>query len=227
MRAQRLDEQQLAEAMKDGLKRWLSDNEVVRGIGRLVARVTSTGSLRFYFRYCVEGKQRYVPIGPYCHQERDGFFTLAQARARARELSAIHRDPARRDVRRTLGLDRPRRPATASAANHANRKDIAGEAVWLQCVSERERAAMRLAKEIEAVVARIQEAIKHYGLTAQDLGLGKKGRPGRKASPLKGRKLAVKYADGRGNEWSGVGRRPKWFVDALKSGKAEADMRVK
>ena len=86
---------------------------------------------------------------------------------------------------------------------------------------------MRLAKEIEAVVARIQEAIKHYGLTAQDLGLGKKGRPGRKASPLKGRKLALKYADGRGNEWSGVGRRPKWFVDALKSGKAEADMRVK
>ena len=89
-----------------------------------------------------------------------------------------------------------------------------------------ERDRLR-ANEIKAVVARIKEAIAHYGLTAQDLGFGKNGRPGRKASPLKGRKLAVKYADGRGNEWSGVGRRPKWFVDALKSGKAEADMRVK
>lgn len=143
MHAQRLNDQQLTKAMRDGRKRWLSDDEVVRGIGRLVARVTSTGSLRFYFRYCIEEKQRYVPIGPYCHQERDGFFTLAQARARARELSAIHRDPAQRDVRRHLDLDRPRRPATASAASSSNRKDITVEALCLQYVSERERAGMR------------------------------------------------------------------------------------
>ena len=154
MHARRLNDQQLTKAMKDGLKRWLSDDEVVRGIGRLVARVTSTGSLRFYFRYCVEGKQRYVPIGPYCHQERDGFFTLAQARARARELSAIHRDPAQRDVRTSLDLDRPRRPATASAASPSNRKDIAVEALCLKYVSERERAGMRSSREVRGLLKR-------------------------------------------------------------------------
>ena len=140
MHVRRLSDQQLTKAMKDGLKRWLSDDEVIRGIGRLVARVTSTGALRFYFRYCFEGKQRYVPIGPYSHQEREGYFTLAQARARTRELSAIHRDPPRRDVRMNLGLDTPHSPTTESAASSSNRPDVSVQALCLQYVSERERA---------------------------------------------------------------------------------------
>lgn len=154
MHARRLSDQQLTKAMKDGLKRWLSDDEVIRGIGRLVARVTSTGSLRFYFRYCLEGKQRYVPIGPYCHQEREGYFTLAQARARTRELSAIHRDPPRRDVRMNLGLDTTHSPTAESAASSSNRPDISVEALCLQYVSERERAGMRSAKEVRGVLKR-------------------------------------------------------------------------
>lgn len=154
MQVRRLNDQRLLRAMKDGLKRWLSDDEVIRGIGRLVARVTSTGSLRFYFRYCLDGKQRYVPIGPYCQREREGFFTLAQARARTRELSAIHRDPPRRDVRKNLGLDLSNLPAAVSAASSTKRSDISVEALCMQYVSERERAGMRSAKDVRGLLKR-------------------------------------------------------------------------
>ena len=89
------------------------------------------------------------------------------------------------------------------------------------------------------VIGRIKEAIAAYGLTAADLGLGGRGR-GRKAAdsanvgkkdraPKKGssaRKGAsvVKYRDDKGNTWSGHGRRPHWFLDALAGGKSEADL---
>ena len=90
-----------------------------------------------------------------------------------------------------------------------------------------ERDRLRAA-EIKAVIARIKDAVEHYGLTAADLGFGSSAkRQGRKASPLKGRKLPIKYADGAGNKWSGVGRRPNWFVNALKAGKSEEDLRAK
>lgn len=90
-----------------------------------------------------------------------------------------------------------------------------------------ERDRLRAA-EIKGVVARIKDAIQHYGLTPEDLGFTtkQKGRQ-RKMSPLKGRKLPVKYTDGAGNRWSGVGRRPRWFLEALKAGKNESDLRAK
>ena len=98
-------------------------------------------------------------------------------------------------------------------------------------------------KEIAGVIGRIKEAIAHYGLTAEDLGFGRSparrgqgraakatkatkaaraGRGARKsASRGAGRKKTgtVKYRDEQGNTWSGQGRRPKWFVDALAAGK--------
>lgn len=85
-------------------------------------------------------------------------------------------------------------------------------------------------KEAGAVIARIKEAIAHYGLTAADLGLaGKRGRKSavakppratRKAKgPKKTSRLPIKYRDDAGNAWNGHGRRPGWFLAAIAAGK--------
>lgn len=89
-------------------------------------------------------------------------------------------------------------------------------------IAELQRQAEELRQaEIGDVVARIKEAIAHYGLTAADLGLsGGTGR--RRGRPASGGK--VKYRDGAGNTWSGHGRRPQWYIDALAAGKTQADL---
>ncbi|MCZ8113228.1 MAG: H-NS family nucleoid-associated regulatory protein [Betaproteobacteria bacterium] len=99
-------------------------------------------------------------------------------------------------------------------------------------------------KEVGEVVAKIKDAIAHYGLTAADLGLGtaaakatkvpgavKRGRkPGRKAggkakTPKQAR--AAKYTDGQGRTWGGIGKRPDWFKAALAAGKTPEDLLIK
>jgi len=117
--------------------------------------------------------------------------------------------------------------------------DIDAEIARLQ----KERDAIR-ASEVKEVVGRIKEAIAHYGLTAEDLGLAlkKRGRPAGKAAaevaPAKKRRgrgaatgakkapSAPKYTNGE-KTWSGHGKRPGWFVDALAAGKTADDMLIK
>ena len=94
-------------------------------------------------------------------------------------------------------------------------------------------------QEVAEVVARIRDAITHYGLTAADLGL-----VGAKAKTLKGTAAVasakskgdavgnkpsriIKYTDGQGGNWSGIGKRPTWFKDALAAGKEAGDLLVK
>ncbi len=91
-------------------------------------------------------------------------------------------------------------------------------------------------QEVAEVVARIREAVAHYGLTAGDLGFGGKaraagaaagGKRGRKAGP--GRKKVVgviRYRDDAGHAWTGHGKRPQWFKDALEAGKTPDDLKV-
>ena len=75
-------------------------------------------------------------------------------------------------------------------------------------------------EEVAAVVVKIKEDIKAYGLTPQDLfgksvGAAVKGKSKRPS--------VVKYADGAGNTWAGRGKRPKWLNDALTAGKKVED----
>ena len=95
------------------------------------------------------------------------------------------------------------------------------------------------AKEVAGVVARIQEAIAHYGLTPADLfgktsaAAGKRARkaaaPAKAARPAKSAKQSApaKYHDGAGNHWSGIGKRPNWFKAALAAGKTADDLLLK
>ena len=105
---------------------------------------------------------------------------------------------------------------------------------------ERRAEALRQ-KEKLGVVARIREAIVHYGITSDDLfvrstparGAAKpaKRRAGRTAKAAKGSAgkvgLPAKYANGTGSTWSGHGKRPNWFKDALAAGKTAEDLLIK
>lgn len=104
---------------------------------------------------------------------------------------------------------------------------------------ERQREALR-AKEVAGVIARIREAIDHYGLTAKDLGFG---RANGSAGPARGarKKTAagagargqtrrtvgqIRYRDEHGNTWTGHGKRPNWFKDAIAAGRKPEDLAV-
>lgn len=84
-------------------------------------------------------------------------------------------------------------------------------------------------KEIAGVIARIQEAIAHYGLKPADLF--ESNSQVRRASSAKGPRAArssrpAKYISEDGRTWSGVGKRPAWFNEALAAGKSPGDLLV-
>jgi DNA-binding protein H-NS len=103
---------------------------------------------------------------------------------------------------------------------------------------QKQADALRSREKTE-VVDRIKEAIAHYDITADELfgGLPAKAARKRAAAPKaagKARRAAAKkpagvakYTDGAGRTWSGVGKRPNWFKDALASGKQAEDLLVK
>ena len=91
------------------------------------------------------------------------------------------------------------------------------------------------AKEMVGVVARIQEAIVHYGLTAADLFGAKAGRGAahktkknlRKKAGKKATAGVIRFRDDAGNTWTGHGRSPNWFKSALESGKTREELAVR
>lgn len=98
----------------------------------------------------------------------------------------------------------------------------------------------RLQKEAAAiqteVVARIRKDIEKYGLTAEQLfgnatPAKRNSAKAAAAKPAKSAKVAKapkaskspkppKYADGAGNTWGGMGKRPDWLRAALAAGKS-------
>ena len=101
----------------------------------------------------------------------------------------------------------------------------------------RRRAEDLKRQEIPGVVARMKEAIAYYGLTARDLGFGTAGSPKAESAKPPKKKAAkktrqakqpgtIKYRDTAGNAWTGVGRKPNWFVDALAAGATPESLRV-
>jgi len=67
--------------------------------------------------------------------------------------------------------------------------------------------------ELADAIAKVLAIVTEYGLTAADIFGGKRGR---KASGTKA-KVAAKYRDQNGNEWTGRGRTPKWIEGKDKS----------
>lgn len=78
------------------------------------------------------------------------------------------------------------------------------------------------------IVARIKAEIEKHGLTVEQLfGVSSVGaarsavKP--KAAAKRGPAKAAKFADGTGNTWGGMGKRPQWIRDALDAGKSLED----
>ncbi len=93
---------------------------------------------------------------------------------------------------------------------------------------QKQKDAIR-AREVAGVIQRIRNAIDYYGLTAEELGFGPSTRRAAagKSERKTTRKVVAKYRDGAGNEWSGRGRRPGWFVAALKAGRSIEELEVR
>ena len=96
---------------------------------------------------------------------------------------------------------------------------------------EKEADAVRK-KEVAGVIGRIQEAIKHYGLTTDDLfpkAAAKSAKVSKASAKPKAPKkppAPAKYTDGAGKTWNGVGKRPGWFVTGLAAGKMPKDLEI-
>ena len=96
---------------------------------------------------------------------------------------------------------------------------------------EKEAEKVR-AKEVAGVIERIKTAIEFYGLTADDLfGSARKTAVGggNKATSKKQKKqpAPAKYRDpATGKTWTGHGKRPGWFVQAVEGGVKPEEMAV-
>ena len=85
-------------------------------------------------------------------------------------------------------------------------------------------------KEVDGVIARIRDAVKHYSLTAEDLGLARAPKAaatgGTKARRKSKAPAIVKFRNESGGTWGGRGKRPQWLRDALAAGKTLDDFKV-
>jgi len=95
-------------------------------------------------------------------------------------------------------------------------------------IAELQRKAEQMRKEeITGVIDRIREAIAHYHLTPEQLfGAGKAAKAGKPAKASPEPHGAIKYRDAAGHAWTGRGRRPQWYLDALAAGKSDAELRA-
>jgi DNA-binding protein H-NS len=87
-------------------------------------------------------------------------------------------------------------------------------------------------KEVAGVIARMKSAIAFYGLTQQDLFEAKAKKMGRPKEVLSvavkktaKKKAAAKFKDpSSAKTWTGHGKRPGWFVQAIEGGKKPEDL---
>lgn len=102
---------------------------------------------------------------------------------------------------------------------------------------QKQADALRSREKAE-VIERIKKAIAHYAITPDELfgaagGVRRQGstgvKSGRKARTAMASKPVgvAKYTDGAGRTWSGVGKRPNWFKEALAAGKQAEDLLIK
>jgi DNA-binding protein H-NS len=68
----------------------------------------------------------------------------------------------------------------------------------------------------------LEEQLSRLGMLRAGLGKGRR----RGTSPIKGRKIAIKYRDKAGNTWAGRGAQPRWLTAAIKAGAKRDDFLV-
>jgi len=85
------------------------------------------------------------------------------------------------------------------------------------------------AKQRKDARAAVQKVAKEYGVSVDELLADEKPKPKRKGKP-KAKKVSSKpkyrNPDDKAQTWTGKGRRPRWYLDAIEAGKSEADLLV-
>jgi len=94
-------------------------------------------------------------------------------------------------------------------------------------LSQIQSQIQKLQKEADtiraAVISRIHKEMAQHGLTAEDLFAEARSTFVGNGRRTKGKAAATKtpkYADGAGNTWGGMGKRPGWIREALEAGRA-------
>lgn len=105
-------------------------------------------------------------------------------------------------------------------------------------------AALLLQQERGGVISKIKVAIEKYRLVPDELFGSTKASAGKRTvsqavkatATTAGKKAATKaaakspskirYRDDKGNQWTGHGKRPGWYLNALASGKTPEDLLV-
>jgi integrase len=170
----RLQGQRIKEALAAKRRTWLSDNDGLRGSGRLVARVSSDHSVLLYFRYSVQHRLRYIPLGPYSAKKCSGYLTLAEARDAVARYSAIYRVAGTRDVRLALSQIQAAPPQPTIA--DADEKGINDPTVSLAALAT--FYAQELAREGKASAKAVARTAKHF-IESSELG----AKPARTLTP--------------------------------------------
>lgn len=97
-------------------------------------------------------------------------------------------------------------------------------------LSQIERLQKEAATIQSEVIARIRRDIAKFGLTAEQLfgasGVAKPGRAAKAAVKQVKAAKPPKYADGAGNSWGDIGKRPEWIRQALAAGRALEDFLI-
>ena len=89
----------------------------------------------------------------------------------------------------------------------------------------RKQAEELRSSELSAVIQELRKKIEEYGISAAELKL--QGPKIKKASQAAVGKIA-RYRGPGGEAWSGGrGRKPKWVLDALASGKSLAEFEIR
>jgi DNA-binding protein H-NS len=96
-------------------------------------------------------------------------------------------------------------------------------------IRELEKQAKKLETAAEEGIREAAKVITRYNLSASDwsraVASSKKQHKG--VSKLAGKRVPIKYADDKGNRWSGRGRTPRWLAAAEKAGKKRTAFLVK
>ena len=84
------------------------------------------------------------------------------------------------------------------------------------------------ARQKQGVLAALEEKAKEFGFALSDLFSSVVGEVGKRVKGKSRSKAAPKYANPADPSvtWSGRGRRPRWFVDAVTAGKSPESMAV-
>jgi DNA-binding protein H-NS len=84
------------------------------------------------------------------------------------------------------------------------------------------QALLNLQKQVDKRLVELRTELQKQlaAITDQAKPKGKAGKS------LKGRKVPPKYRSAKGETWAGRGARPKWMVEALKSGKKLDDFLI-